>query len=168
MICLNKLIVFFLTGLWHGANFTFIVWGMLHGLCQMLETYQIIPTKKKWFRPLGHVYTLLVVVLAFVLFRADTLTQGFRLIGRMFCFSAGDAAVNAEILSGASLMFVIAFFFALLLSMPVFPMLRKKASAGKLCAVYEHGSYLISLVIFGLSILSLVSGSYNPFIYFRF
>jgi alginate O-acetyltransferase complex protein AlgI len=164
----NKLIVFFLTGLWHGANFTFIVWGMLHGLCQMLETYQIIPTKKKWFRPLGHVYTLLVVVLAFVLFRADTLTQGFRLIGRMFCFSAGDAAVNAEILSGASLMFVIAFFFALLLSMPVFPMLRKKASAGKLCAVYEHGSYLISLVIFGLSILSLVSGSYNPFIYFRF
>ena len=72
---INKLIVFFLTGLWHGANFTFIVWGMIHGLFQLLETYQIIPTQKKWFKYIGHVYTLLAVIITFVLFRADTLSQ---------------------------------------------------------------------------------------------
>jgi hypothetical protein len=48
---LNKLLVFFLTGFWHGANFTFIVWGLWHGLFQMLETWQIVPTKKKVVPP---------------------------------------------------------------------------------------------------------------------
>ena len=121
----NKLIVFFLTGFWHGANFTFIVWGMLHGLCQMLETYQIIPTKKKWFRPIGHIYTLLVVILAFVIFRADTLTQGFSLIGNMFSGAAGNEAVNAEIMSMTSVMFMIGLVFAVILSTPVFKVINR-------------------------------------------
>ena len=164
----NKLIVFFLTGLWHGANFTFIVWGMIHGFCQMLETWQIIPTKKKWFKPIGHVYTMLVVVLAFVLFRADTLTQGFGLIRNMFTFAGGDAAVNAEIMSGASMLFVITFIFAVILSAPVFRIVQAKAAAANRTALFEGISYALSLVIFVLCILSLVSGSYNPFIYFRF
>ncbi len=164
----NKLIVFFLTGFWHGANFTFIVWGMIHGLCQMLETYQIIPTKKKWFKPLGHIYTMLVVVLAFVLFRADTLTQGFSLIGNMFSGASGDAAVNAEILSNLSQLVVLSFIFAIILSMPVFRVIRTKVSETKCAAAYDYAAYTGSLLIFGLCILSLVSSSYNPFIYFRF
>ena len=164
----NKLLVFFLTGLWHGANFTFIVWGMIHGLCQMLETYQIIPTKKKWFRPFGHVYTLLVVILAFVLFRADTLTQGFRIIGKMFAGGTGTAAVNARILSNVSPLSVLAFLFALLLSTPVFRILREKVSGTRLELRYHYTAYAGSLLVFGLSILSLISSGYNPFIYFRF
>ena len=164
----NKLLVFFLTGLWHGANFTFIVWGMIHGLCQMLETYQIIPTKKKWFRPIGHVYTLLVVVLAFVLFRADTLGQGFGVIGRMFSGGAGTAAVNAQVLACVTPLAILSFVFAVLLSTPVFRVLREKVSATKLAVKYDYLSYAGALVIFGLSVLSLVSTGYNPFIYFRF
>ena len=164
----NKLIVFFLTGLWHGANFTFIVWGMIHGFFQMLETYQIIPTKKKWFRPVGHVYTLLVAVLAFVLFRADTLSQGFGLIGRMFSGASGDAAVNAQILSCTSVLFLMTLAFAVLLSAPVFRWIRSRIPAGRPAALYQYTAYAGSLVIFALCILSLVSGSYNPFIYFRF
>ncbi|MBR6873366.1 MAG: MBOAT family protein [Ruminococcus sp.] len=164
----NKLLVFFLTGFWHGANFTFIVWGMLHGMCQMLETYQIIPTKKKWFRPIGHIYTLLVVILAFVIFRADTLTQGFGLIGNMFSGHAGDAAVNAEIMSYTSVMFMIGLAFAMILSTPVFKVIRAKISATKGAVAYDYVSYAVSLVIFGLCILSLISSKYNPFIYFRF
>ena len=164
----NKLLVFFLTGLWHGANFTFIVWGMIHGLCQMLETYQIIPTKKKWFRPIGHVYTLLVVVLAFVLFRADTLGQGFGVIGRMFSGGTGTAAVNAQVLACVTPLAILSFVFAVLLSTPVFRVLREKVSATKLAVKYDYLSYAGALVIFGLSVLSLVSTGYNPFIYFRF
>ena len=164
----NKLLVFFLTGLWHGANFTFIVWGMIHGVCQMLETWQIIPTKKKWFRPIGHVYTLLVVVLAFVLFRADTLAQGFGIIGRMFSGGVGAAAVNARILSGVSPLSVLALLFALLLSTPLFRSLQEKGSGTKLAVRYNYAAYAGSLLLFGLSVLSLVSSGYNPFIYFRF
>ena len=165
---INKLTVFFLTGFWHGANFTFIVWGMLHGMCQMLETYQVIPTKKKWFRPIGHIYTMLVVILAFVLFRADTLTQGFGLIKNMFTGHVGDNAVNAEIMSLMSLMFMVGLGFAILLSTPVFRVIREKVTATKGGAAYELVSYAGSLVIFALCILSLVSSRYNPFIYFRF
>ncbi|MCR5293038.1 MAG: MBOAT family protein [Eubacterium sp.] len=164
----NKLLVFFLTGFWHGANFTFIVWGMIHGLCQMLETYQIIPTKKKWMKPIGHVYTILVVILAFVIFRADTLTQGFTIIGNMFSGHAGNAAVNAGILSSVTGLFIISFAFAILLSMPVFSRFRKRVEGTKYEKTYNYAAYTGSVLIFVLSILSLITSSYNPFIYFRF
>lgn len=165
---LNKWVVFFLTGFWHGANFTFIVWGIIHGFCQMLETYQIIPTKKKWFRPIGHIYTMLVVIVGFVVFRADTLSQGFGIIGNMFTGNIGDASVNVQIMAMLSLMFFMALLFAIVLSTPVFKAFRAKAEKGKPAVAYEYLSYAGAMLIFVLSILSLVSSSYNPFIYFRF
>ena len=165
---LNKWIVFFLTGLWHGANFTFILWGLWHGLFQMLETYQIIPTGKKWFKPIGHVYTLLVVIVGFVMFRADTLAQGFGILGAMFSPAAGSVPVNREVLALLSPGFFLAFGFALLLSTPLFRVLRQRAERTGHGALYNYGAYAGSLVLFALSVLSLVSSSYNPFIYFRF
>ena len=165
---LNKLIVFFLTGLWHGANFTFIVLGMIHGLCQMLETYQIIPTKKKWFKPIGHIYTMLVVIVAFVIFRADTLTQGLGMIAHMFNGAAGDAAVNAKIFSCVTNLFIISFIFAVFCSTPVFKVIKEKIDKTKMASLCSYVAYSGSLVLFLLSILSLVSSGYNPFIYFRF
>ncbi len=164
----NKLVVFFLTGFWHGANFTFIVWGMWHGLCQMLETYQIIPTKKKWFKGIGHVYTMLVVILGFVVFRADTLSQGFGIIADMFNGNAGSASVNAQIFACTNLLFIMSLFFAVILSTPVFRLIKEKVSASKFAAAGSYIAYAGSLLIFALSILSLVSSKYNPFIYFRF
>ena len=165
---LNKWIVFFLTGLWHGASFTFILWGLWHGLWQMLETYQIVPTRKKWFRVPGHVYTMLVVIVGFVLFRADTLAQGFGVIGAMFSPTAGEAAANAGVYALLSPAAILAFGFALLLSAPVFRIFRKKAEQVGLAVVYNYAAFGGSLLLFVLSALSLVSGSYNPFIYFRF
>ena len=165
---LNKWIVFFLTGLWHGANFTFILWGLWHGLWQMLETWQIVPTKKKWFRPIGHVYTMLVVIVGFVLFRADTLVQGFGVIRAMFRPLNGASAVNAELFSLLSPEFWIAFGFALLLSTPVCRVLREKSERNGCAAAYNYAAYAGSLVLFAASVLSLASSSYNPFIYFRF
>ncbi len=165
---LNKWIVFFLTGLWHGANFTFILWGLWHGLWQMLETWQIVPTKKKWFRPIGHVYTMLVVIVGFVLFRADTLAQGFGVIRAMFRSLNGASSVNAELFSLLSPEFWIAFGFALLLSTPVFRVLREKSERNGCAAAYNYAAYAGALVLFAASVLSLASSSYNPFIYFRF
>ena len=165
---LNKWIVFFLTGLWHGANFTFILWGLWHGLWQMLETWQIVPTRKKWFRPFGHLYTMLIVIVGFVLFRADTVFQGFGVLGAMFRPAAGSAAAVSEVLSLLSPLFLLSFGFALLLSTPVFRKLRQRVEQSGRIAVYNYAAYSGSLLLFALSVLSLVSSSYNPFIYFRF
>ena len=83
---LNKIIVFLLTGLWHGANWTFVLWGLWHGLFLMLEQY--LPFLKKLPKAIGHIYTVLVVLLGFVVFRADTISYGFGYIGRMFSFGS--------------------------------------------------------------------------------
>ena len=83
---LNKIIVFLLTGLWHGANWTFVLWGLWHGLFLMLEQY--LPFLKKLPKAVGHIYTVLVVLLGFVVFRADTISYGFGYIGRMFSFGS--------------------------------------------------------------------------------
>ena len=165
---LNKWTVFFLTGLWHGANFTFILWGLWHGLWQMLETWQVVPTKKKWFRPLGHLYTLLVVITGFVMFRADSLAQGFGVLGAMFRPAAGSAAAVSEILALCSPQFFLSLGFALLLSTPVFRVLRQRVEERGGAALWHSAAYAGSLLLFALSVLSLASGGYNPFIYFRF
>lgn len=78
----NKVIVFFLTGLWHGANWTFVAWGLFHGAFSFLE--EAVPAMKKLPRAILHVYTMLVVTVGFVMFRADTLGQAFSFIGKMF------------------------------------------------------------------------------------
>ena len=165
---LNKWTVFFLTGLWHGANFTFIFWGLWHGLWQMLETWQVVPTKKKWFRPLGHLYTLLVVITGFVMFRADSLARGFGVLGAMFRPAAGSAAAVSEILALLSPQFFLSLGFALLLSTPVFRDLRQRVEERGGAALWHSAAYAGSLLLFALSVLSLASGGYNPFIYFRF
>lgn len=111
---------------------------------------------------------MLVVILAFVLFRADTLTQGLTIIKDMFTFNAGVNAVNVEIYSLLNPLCLIAFFFALVLSTPVFRMFREKVEKGTKAVAYDYAAYVGALIIFALSILSLMSSGYNPFIYFRF
>ena len=165
---INRTIVFFLTGLWHGANFTFIVWGLLHGMFLILEEMGIIPTKKKWFRPFGHIYTLMVALLTFVIFRADSLSQAGNIIAKMFSGASGDAAVNSTILAGVSVMTIVALIFAVIFATPVAKLIGEKMEATKLKGAAEHLQYAGTLVLFAFCILLLISSEYNPFIYFRF
>lgn len=86
---INKSIVFLLTGLWHGANWTFICWGILHGVFMLLETYNIINPKKWKFRPLRYIYTMFVVVFAFMIFRASDMSNAIAVAKVMFIPQAG-------------------------------------------------------------------------------
>lgn len=86
----NRLIVFFFTGLWHGANWTFVVWGIYHGMFLLLEEY--VPAIRKLPKALLHIYTLLVVCVGFVIFRADDMGQALLMIRQMFCGFTFDAA----------------------------------------------------------------------------
>ena len=92
---LNKMAVFLATGLWHGAGWTFIFWGLGHGLLASLEDFLPMDKFKKSRAGniLCRVYTLLAVMLLFVIFRADSLAQGFGVIGAMFSFGRASAGV---------------------------------------------------------------------------
>ncbi len=163
---LNKLIVFFCTGLWHGASLNFIVWGLINGVFLMIESYKIINTEK-WFKPFRHIYAIFVTTLAFVFFRAENLTDACKYIGRMFVPS-GNSEQWAMFMSQLTPLYLITFVFAAVFSMPVMEKIKSTAKSAKSAAVYEYSVYGISMVLLGLCILSLSSASYNPFIYFRF
>ncbi len=81
---LNLMIVFLLCGLWHGANWTFIVWGAWHGVFLVIERLGLGPAVERTWRPLRHAYTLAVVMIGWVFFRADTLTQAGAFLRSMF------------------------------------------------------------------------------------
>mgnify|MGYP000006653856 FL=1 len=98
---LNRFLVFFATGLWHGASWTFVLWGLWHGLFSVLEDCGAIPVDKLKGKRIGQLYTLLVVVLGFTLFRADTLAQAGAMYAAMFSgiglYWLGTAAVWANL-----------------------------------------------------------------------
>ena len=170
---LNQLIVFAATGLWHGANVTFLVWGLFHGLFLTLESGGAIPVKKAS----GHVvsrffvrvYTLLVVLIGFVIFRADTMTQAFSYLAAMFTGGQGSAADLAGVITFLTPWFLCVLAVACVTSFPLFPAAGERLCRSRTGArVYTGVSYAASLLLFALCVLSLAADTYNPFIYFRF
>lgn len=160
---LNKLIVFFLTGLWHGAQWTFVAWGLFHGLFIMLESYGVIKPEKWKFKPLRHVYTLLVVCLGFVLFRADSFAMAFEMIKAMFTgITVSNASFNllVEMFDPFSVFCIIVGIFA---SMPIIQALKKRESS-----ILSACGYVSAFVLYIMCMISVVSSQFNPFIYFRF
>lgn len=85
--CINIMIVFLLSGLWHGANWTFVVWGLMHGLVMVIE--RLSGRKIEKVRPVGFIFTFLFVNIAWVVFRADTLSDAWLFISRIFCPGTG-------------------------------------------------------------------------------
>lgn len=162
----NKLAVFFCTGLWHGASFNFIIWGLLNGAFMMLESYKIL-TPDKWLRPFRHIYAVLVTTFAFVFFRAETLSDSCRFIGKMFAFSTSSVQ-SAVFFRQLTPMYVIMLTAAVIFSMPVVPKIKPAAGSVRGQRLCEIGSYIVSLVLLAVCMLTLSSASYNPFIYFRF
>ncbi|MER2080479.1 MAG: MBOAT family protein [Ruminococcus sp.] len=170
---LNRVIVFFFTGLWHGANWTFVLWGLWHGLFLLIEEY--VPFMRKLPRAVGHLYTLLVVTLGFVLFRADTIAYGFGYLGRMFAgFEMTDASLSLA-LSQLTPWFIVMLIAAIVGCAPIRPLSDRLRSVlygeaeltagGKLA---EAALYLFAAAGLVWCMLRLSTGAYNPFIYFRF
>ncbi len=167
---LNLIIVFFCTGLWHGAQWTFVVWGFFHGFFIMMERIGVIRPerwKPKW---LGNIYTLLVAVVAFTIFRAETLEQGFSFIGKMF--AGFGQSVNAAGLLGETVTVSVIVFgiIALIGSTPLIKnlYLKMKDRGERSEKALNLVTMALTLAVLGLCILSLSSSTYNPFIYFRF
>jgi len=175
--CVNKIIVFFFTGLWHGANFTFIVWGLWHGFFLLVEAY--LPKAKKSvscgfargvITVLKYIYTMAVVLLGFVIFRADSISQAIMYIGKMLTDFGGlpQSLMPALVSADGYMLFI--FVMASALSFPIARVISKGAAekGGKVLAAYELLSFAGTALLFAACMLSLAASSYNPFIYFRF
>lgn len=167
---LNRLFVFFCTGLWHGANWTFVLWGLFHGAFQSLETFFPKLTKKMGlFR---HLYVLLVVCTGFVIFRADTIAQAGWMLGAMFT----KFEWSTELAAATAVLYNKLFFFMLLVAavsaLPLKEWLHawavKKEAEGRSFILWRRLSYAGSIVLLVICMMSLAGGTYNPFIYFRF
>lgn len=186
---LNKMIVFFMTGLWHGANWTFVVWGLYHGLFLLIEDWFRLPkaneasvstnikmvgVKRKLFRILGHIYSLLVVCIGFVIFRSENMQQAFSMIGRMFGtggFSDGSRSLMWQMLTPYFMLMLIA---GILFAAPI-PALARWINARFISSGNMKMRSFLSAILYAVSMLLLVwcmlrlsGNTYNPFIYFRF
>ena len=159
----NKMIVFLCTGIWHGAAVNFLFWGVYHGFFLMLEEY--IPwigkkgsAVKSFFQ---HVYALLVVCIGFVFFRAETMAQGCFWVRKMFTGFGWNASAMSFALQQMTPVFLVTLAGALIACCPVKKLISEKKWYGPV-------AYVCSLTGLVICILSLASGTYNPFIYFRF
>lgn len=162
---LNKVIVFFATGLWHGASWCFVLWGMIHGAAIILEDVTHLNKFFKRFKPLGWLYTMLIVVCAFVLFRADDFTLGGTIVMRMFAYKSSSILAHNTIISVLTPWNLFLFAVALVASTPVVPYLSGKFREHQ---TMQMVSYTASIALLLICMLNLANSSYNPFIYFRF
>lgn len=165
---LNKLVVFVLCGLWHGAAWTFVVWGLVHGLFLLLEVY--VPAMRKLPRPVGWLYCMAVVTTAFVLFRADDFAQGGWMVAQMFTGFHFEHACMALAARQLTPLFAIALVAGLVGAFPVKEALesRLERASARIAAIAEVASYAFALALLTVCLLGLSGGGYNPFIYFRF
>lgn len=175
--CINKIIVFACTGIWHGANVTFLFWGLYHGFFLMLEEY--IP----FFRREGgkvkkavlHLYVVLAVLVGFVFFRADTMAQGVLWVKTMFsgfCFDNASMQLWLSLLTPVHLTAMAA---GILAAGPLGELLTSRVAAvsrgedrGVVWTVLEKLTWVLVPVLLLLCVMNLAGGTYNPFIYFRF
>ena len=163
----NLFVVWALTGIWHGANWTFIAWGLMYFVLLTLEKLsglgKTMDRSKGLVAIMGHIYTMLFVILGWVLFRADNIGQAVCYVKTMFGLRASgfvDAGVGALIVQ--NWMYYVA---AAVACLPIVRQMDEKNNQ-KLWWNILYVVFLIMVLL--LSILYILNNSYNPFIYFNF
>lgn len=161
----NKITVFFLCGLWHGASWTFVFWGLYHGFFLLLEEY--IPRLRKLPSFFAHAYALIIVLLGWVLFRADSFSQAasfYQLMFTGFNFSFNTLVFITNLISPQ---FVLAIAVGALASFPMSKLIESYLGENG-SPLVKSFTYICSVGLLIICILQISSGAYSPFIYFRF
>ena len=164
----NMLIVWFLTGLWHGAAWNFVLWGLYYGLLLALEKYVWGRRLERFPKAVRHMYTLLIVVFGFVIFVFDDCgAMGAYLKSMAAC--AGNTWWGEECLWYLS-NYGVVLLTAVVLAFPVYPWVKQKISrmgnAGR--TAFRTAALAGYVLLFLLTTAYLVNDTYNPFLYFRF
>lgn len=174
----NLFTVFVLCGLWHGAAWTFLAWGLFHGLLLVIERAGFGRLLERSWRPLRHVYVLLLVMISWVLFRSETFTSAWAMLGRMFVPDSTPPDGFWYWVSHENLMWMA---LGVALSLPLAEHLRAtrhpeadeapdgvsggEAVMGRLAT---SCSAVAAFLVLALCAVYVMAGTYNPFIYFRF
>ena len=164
---LNISIVWALTGLWHGASWNFVMWGVYYGIILIIEKLGLLRILEKCPAAIGHVYSLLIIVIGWVIFAVEDLGDVAHYIGMMLG-STGKIADDAFIYFFESRIWLL---IACVIGSTPLPKMVCTAAADILKDKEALLSVIETLLLMGIFILSmafLVSGSYNPFLYFRF
>lgn len=161
----NLLIVFLLTGFWHGASVTFVFWGLFHGFFMVVERLGFGKLlEKKAVRPFSHLYACVAVVCGWVFFRMDGMRRGLRVLKAMFFYQKGEYGLsycmNAEVVAVLVLSVLLCGLLQTLL-----PKLKRRLFDREEIPALEAACLF---GILALCVISLSSSAYNPFIYFRF
>lgn len=164
---INLMIVFFATGLWHGASWNFILWGLFHGVFLVLERWKL----GKWlesnkYKVINSIYTLLVVGIGWVLFRSENLSYAIGYIKTLFIPTTDNPMYTLGMFMDFEVTFTM--IIGIMLSgtvQKICPKWHQQIFNRESIKVYE---IIILLPLLFLCIVCLISGAYNPFIYFRF
>lgn len=159
----NILIVWALTGIWHGASWNFLAWGLYFGLILTLEKMFLLKWLQKAPRILRHIYTLVLVLVSWAIFAFDDFAGGISYIGAMFSFKNGF--INSQTLYILFTSIVLLAIAAIGSTELPIKTARRLSSAG---IGYVIAKNIVFIAIFFLSTAYLVDASYNPFLYFRF
>jgi len=171
----NVFIVWFLTGLWHGAAWHYVLWGVYFGVLLVIEKFILAKPLQK-LKVIPHIYSMLMIIVGWVIFRSETVADAFKFIGAMFGSSGlfGTDTIPAPTLlqrAGVNTVFIIAFVFAVIFSTPIVSYIKQKLEASgkekavRVCAVVCD---IVLVVLLIVSSVQLALGAYNPFIYFDF
>lgn len=158
---LNLLIVWALTGFWHGANWTFLCWGLIYFLLLVFEKLTNLP---KILKGASHVYALFFIIIAWVVFRADNIKAAGEYLSSMFGFGGNVLIDNAFIVYITSLKWIL--LVGVLLCTPIVSKLKSILPFND--GVKDIIKSLSVLIIFVIAVLLCIKSTYNPFIYFNF
>ncbi len=161
-VIFNLFVVWALTGLWHGANFNFIAWGIYYFVILVLEKYIYGKYLEKLPSVLQHVYALFFILIGWAIFYFEDFSQLMQYLGCMFTLKNGVIGTDAASVILSYFPLILA---AALASIPVWKKLYLKIKDRKYTAVLE---VVFCAVVLLLCTASLVNQSYNPFLYFRF
>lgn len=161
---LNLVIVWGLTGLWHGANWNFLLWGLYFAVILILEKLFLKKLLEKAPAFVGHIYAVVLILIGWVIFNCTSLSSLSVYLRDLFRFGAITGA------DWGYLWYLVRQYwpellFGILFCLPIIPALKNKLGNRKW---YAPVTSILLLALFALCIMALVSGSFNPFIYFRF
>ncbi len=164
----NLLIVWTLTGIWHGANWTFMAWGLYFGVILVIEKFTGLDKWLEKSKFLGHLYTLFLVLISWVLFRAESMSSAKDYLFAMFGLTQNEIVGSLGSFYISEHLIIVAF--GILACLPISGWYKKLSikylqKGNKAKALFEG---VILAVLFLVSTAYLVKGTYNPFIYFNF
>ena len=158
----NMLIVWCLTGIWHGASYNFMLWGLYYGIILIIEKFFLKGFLSKLPNTLKHIYTMLVVIIGWLIFASTDLSMFSVYFSNMFNIFKYPFIDETFIFYFKSYFIIIVI--STLLSMPIYQNIKKKLNSRGWMII----SLILYLVFFFITVSYLVSDSYNPFLYFRF